>query len=121
MTPQLQRLLLALFLFAADVGDDVVENVGEGFKRFAGTGDSLIGADQHIRDAVFAQGMQGRHIALQAAVGLDSNEAALGAQTLALGRDDLNVVRVDLRHDHGNIRGKAVCAVVGDHRHSAFA
>ena len=43
-----------------------------------------------------------RHIALQAAVGLDRDEAALGTQTLALGRDDLNVVRVDFRHDHGH-------------------
>ena len=60
--------------------------------------------------------MQGGYIALQAAIGLDCDEAAFGTQTLALGRDDLNVVRVDLRHDHGNIRGKAVCAVVGDHR-----
>lgn len=32
MTPQLQRLLLALFLLAADVGDDIVQNIGEGLK-----------------------------------------------------------------------------------------
>ena len=58
--------------------------------------------------------MQGRHIALQAAVGLDGHKAALGAQTLALCGDDLDMVGVDLRHDHRHIRGKAVCAVVGD-------
>ena len=60
--------------------------------------------------------MQGRHIALQAAVGLDGNKAALGAQTLALCGDDLDVVGVDLGHHHGHIRGKAVCTVVGHHR-----
>ena len=38
--------------------------------------------------------MQGRHIALQAAVGLDGHKAALGAQALALGRDDVDVVGV---------------------------
>ena len=87
VAPQLQRLLLALLFLAADVGDDVVH-----------------------------QGMQGGHIALQAAIGLDGDEAALGAQTLALRRDDLNVVGVDLRHHHRDIRGAAVGAVVGDDR-----
>ena len=116
VAPQLQRLLLALFLLAADVGDDVVEDVGEGLKRLACTGDGLIGADEHVRDAVFAQGMQGRHIALQAAVGLDGHKAALGAQALALGRDDVDVVGVDLGYDHRYVRGKAVRAVVGHDR-----
>ena len=105
MTPQLQRLLLALFLLAADIGDDIVQNIREGLKGFAGAGDGLIGADQHIGDAVFAQGMQGRHIALQAAVGLDGHKAALGAQTLALCGDDLDMVGIDLGHDHRHIGG----------------
>ena len=60
--------------------------------------------------------MQGRHIALQAAVGLDGHKAALGAQTLALGRDDVDVVGVDLGYDHRHVRGKAVRAVVGHDR-----
>ena len=58
--------------------------------------------------------MQGGDIALQAAVGLDRDKAALGAQTLALRGDDLDVVGVDLRHDHRDVRGEAVGAVVGD-------
>ena len=117
VAPQLQRLALALFLLAADVGDDVIYDLGHPVKGLACTGNGLIGADQSLADTkLLHQRMQGRHIALQAAVGLDRDEAALGTQTLALGRDDLNVVRVDLRHDHGHIRGKAVCAVVGDHR-----
>ena len=109
VAPQLQRLLLALFFLAANVGDDVVHDLR--------TGDGLVGADQRLADAeILHQGMQGRYIALQAAVGLDGDEAALGAQTLALGRDDLNVVGVDLRHHHRDIRGAAVGAVVGDDR-----
>ena len=89
---------------------------GEGLKRLACAGDGLIRADEHVRDAVFAQGMQGRHIALQAAVGLDGHKAALGAQTLALGRDDVDVVGVDLGYDHRHVRGKTVRAVVGHDR-----
>ena len=60
--------------------------------------------------------MQRRNVALQRAVGLNGDEAALGAQTTALGGDDLNVLGVDLRHNHGHIGSKAVCAVVGYHR-----
>ena len=60
--------------------------------------------------------MQGRHIALQAAIRLDSHKAALGAQALALGGDDLDVVSIDLRHDHRHIRGETVGAVVGHDR-----
>ena len=58
--------------------------------------------------------MQGGHITLQAAVGLNSHKAALRAKALALGGDDLDMVGVDLRHDHRHIGSKAVCAVVGD-------
>ena len=60
--------------------------------------------------------MQGRHIALQAAIGLDGDETALGAQTLALGRDDLDMVGIDLRYHHGNVRGETMGTVIGDHR-----
>ena len=115
VTPQLQRLLLALFFLAADVGDDVIQNIGEGFKGLARAGNCLIGADQHVGDIILAQRVQGGYIALQAAVGLYGNKAALGAKTLALGGDDVDVVGVDLRHDHRHIGGKAVGAVVGNH------
>ena len=114
--PQLQRLLLALFLLAADVGDHVVYDLGEGLKGFPGARNCLVGTDQHVGDAVPAQGMQRGYIALQAAVGLDGDKTAPGAQALALGGDDLDVVSVDLRHDHRDIRRKAMRAVVGDDR-----
>ena len=117
VAPQLQRLLLALFFLAADVGDDVVHDLRHPVKGLARTGDGLVGADQRLADAeILHQGMQGRHIALQAAIGLDGDETALGAQTLALCRDDLNMVGVDLRHHHRDIRSAAVGAVVGDDR-----
>ena len=61
--------------------------------------------------------MDGGHIALQRAVGLHRHKAPLGAQTAALGMDDLSMLRIDLRDDHGHIRGAPVCAVVGHHRH----
>lgn len=60
--------------------------------------------------------MQRRNIALQAAVGFDGDETALGAQAFALSRNDLDVIGVDFGHDHGNVRGKAMRTVVGNHR-----
>ena len=115
VAPQLERLTLALFLLAADVGDDVVDDLRHPVEGLAGTGNGLIGADQSLADAeILHQGVQGRDIALQAAVGLDGDEAALGTQALALSGDDVDVVGVDLRHDHRHIRSEAVCAVVGD-------
>ena len=117
MAPQLQRLLLTLFFFTTDVGNHVIQDIGESLKRFASAGDCLIGADQALGYAVILhQRVQGRHIALQAAVGLDGNKAALGAQALALCGDDFQVVCIDFRHYHRNIRCHTVCAVVGNHR-----
>ena len=86
VAPQLQRLALALFLLAADVGDHVVHDLRHPVKGLTSAGNGLIGAHQRLAHAkVLHQGMQGRHIALQAAIGLDGDETALGAQTLALG------------------------------------
>ena len=59
--------------------------------------------------------MQGGHVALQTAIGLYGDESTLCTQTLALGRDDVHMLRVDLRHDHRHIRGHAVGGVVGHH------
>ena len=58
--------------------------------------------------------MQRGHVALQRAVGLHSDEAALCAEALSLRVDDLDVVCVDLRNDHRNVRCPAVGGVVGD-------
>lgn len=43
-------------------------------------------------------------------------ETALGTQTLFLVFDDLDVIGIDLGHDHGNVGRKAVSGVVGYNR-----
>ena len=48
MTPQLERLTLTLFFLAADVGDDVVDDLRHPVEGLAGTGDRLIGADGNL-------------------------------------------------------------------------
>ena len=113
--PQLERLNLALFLLPADIGDDIIHHLRPGRKGFAGAGNRLIGAGQHFGDAKTEQWVQRGHIALQRAVGLDCDEAALGAEALSLRVDDLGVFGVDLGDDHGNILGVPVRGIVGDY------
>lgn len=63
------------------------------------TGNGLIGAHQSLADTkILHQRVQvAGNVALVALeVGLNGNKAALGAQTLALCGDDLDVVGVDL-------------------------
>ena len=115
LAPDLQGLLLALLLLAADVGDQVIHHLGPALEGLARAGDGLVGTHQHLVDPVLQQGVQGGGIGLDGAVGLDGNEAALGAQALALGGDDLQVLRVHLGHHHGHILRPAVGGVVGHH------
>ena len=116
MAPELHRLLLGLFFLAADIGDDVVKHFRPRIERLASAGNGLIRADQRLFDAVLHERMQRGHVALQRAVGLDGDEAALGAEALALGVDDADVVRIDLGHDHRDVRGVAVSRIIGDDR-----
>ena len=60
--------------------------------------------------------MDRRYIALQGAVGLDGDEASLGAEALSLRFDDLDVVGVDLRDHHRHVRREAMRRVVGNDR-----
>ena len=46
MSPYLERLSFALFLFAADIRNDVVDDFGEIGKRFAGARNCLEGCDE---------------------------------------------------------------------------
>ena len=113
--PYLQRLLLGLLLLAADERDQVIDHLRPGLEGLAGAGDRLIGAGEDLGQAeLLLERMQGGNVALDGAVGLDGDEAALGAQTCALCGDDLEVLRVDLRHDHGDIRREAMGGIVGD-------
>ena len=116
VAPDLHRLLLALLFLAADIRDNVVDHFRPGLEGLAGARDCLIGADGNLGRFKVHQGGQSRNIGLDRAVGLDRDETALGAQTLALCRDDLSVVGIDLRNDHRNVRGAAVSGVVGADR-----
>ena len=113
--PDLQGFLFALFFFAADVGDHVIQNFGPAVKGFAGAGDGLEGGNVHFLDAKGAQGRQGRHIALDGAVGLYGNEALFGTQALALSMDDGGMGSVDFGNQHGHVGQQAAGAVVADH------
>ena len=114
LTPDLERLLLGFFFFAADVGDDVIHHLGPALEGLACAGDRLIGADERFLDTELVERVQGGHVALQRAVGLDRDKAALGAETPALALDDLLVLPVELGDDHRHVGGAAMGAVVGD-------
>ena len=118
VSPHLQGLLLALLLLAADIGDEVIHHLGPALEGLARAGDGLIGAGQDAVDLVARphQGGEQGGVALDGAVGLDGDKAPLGAQTPALGVDDLDVAGVELRHHHGHVVGPAVGGVVGHHR-----
>ena len=118
MAPHLQGLLLALFLLAADVGDEVIHHFGPALEGFSRAGNGLIGAGQYAVHLVARphQGGEQGSVALDGTVGLDGDKAPLGAQTGPLGIDNLDVAGVELRHHHGHVLGPAVGGVVGDHR-----
>ena len=58
--------------------------------------------------------MESGDIALQRAVALDGDEAALGTQALALSFDHFQMFCVDLGHNHGNVIRPTVRRVVGN-------
>ena len=114
MTPDLQGLLLGLFFLAADIRDEVIDHLRPCLEGLAGAGNRLIGASENLIDAQRLQGMDGGHIALERAVGLDSHKAPLGAETLSLRLNNFDVIRIDFRNHHGNVRGETVSRVVGN-------
>ena len=114
VTPDLERLLLGLFLLAADIRNEVIDHFRPCLEGLAGAGNRLIGAGEHLVYAECLQGMNGGNIALQRAVGFDCHKASLGAQTLSLRLNHLDVVRVDFGNDHGNVRSKTVSRIVGN-------
>ena len=112
--PDAQRLLLAFFFLAADVGDHIVNHFRPVFKGLARPGNRLIGRRHHRLRPEFPQRMQRRRIALDGAVRLHRNKAPLRAQALFLIWDHLGVLRVQFRDHHRHVRRPAVGAVVGD-------
>ena len=63
MAPELHRLLLGFFFFAADEGDHIVDHFGPRLKRLTSAGDRLIGADEGAFQTVFAQRVQRGNVA----------------------------------------------------------
>ena len=112
--PDFEGLLFALFLFAADVGDDVIDDLGHRFERLACPRDRLIGADGAALDAELLQRMKKGDIGLQRTVALDGDKAALGPEALSLRRNDPEMFGVDFGDDHGNVGRETVRRIVGD-------
>ena len=113
-SPYLQRLLLGLLLFSADIGDEVVDHLRPRLEILACSGNSLIRAGKNLCKTELSQRMERRNVALDRAVGLDCDKASPGAETFSLCLDYLNVVGIDLRHDHRNIGSKSVGRVIGN-------
>ena len=114
MTPDLHRLLLGFFFFAADIRNHVIQNLRPAFKRLSCAGNCLIGAGENLCHIQIHQRLNSGNIALQRAVGFHGDKAALCAEAFALMIDHADVIGVDLRHHHRNIRRGAVSAVVGN-------
>ena len=94
--PHLQRFLFALFLFAADIGDQIVHHLGPAFEGLACAGNGLIGTGQNRVNLVpcVHQRREERGIALNGAIGLDSDKAPLCAQPFALSGNNFDMVGV---------------------------
>ena len=120
MAENTQRFFLALLFFAADVRNDVADHLGPVLEILAGAGNSLISGDYSLIGLEFFPCRKSRRIALDRAVGLDGDESACGSQSLLLERDNVAVLGIDLRNDHGHIRCPAVGTVVGDYRSLCF-
>ena len=114
MAEELERLGFHLLFFAADVGDDVAEDVHRRYAGIARAGDGLHGGDKDLLDAeALFEGLEGQNESDGGAVGIGDHVAArLAARGLLL--DQVQVVGVDLGNDQGHIGGHAIGAGVGD-------
>ena len=86
------------------------------FECFSCSGNSLICSSYYfVWLKLFPCGKY-RSIALDRAVRLNSYESAFCSETFLLELDHIEVLRVDFRNYHRNIRCPAVCTVVGNNR-----
>ena len=113
LTPDTKRLLLALFFLAADVRDDISLHLRPFLEGLACSGDRLISRSDYLVRLEFLPCGQHRRVALDRAVRLYCDKASGRAKTLFLILDDIKVLRIDLRNDHRDVRGPAMCAVIG--------
>ena len=116
MAEDLERLELRLLFLAADIRNDISDHLRPVRKCLTRTGNRLICADRDLCRLKFLPCRETCDIALDRAVRLDGDEAALCAEAFLLGFDDLKMLAVDLRDHHGDIRCPAMRAVVGDDR-----
>ncbi len=109
----LLRLLLHLLFFAADEGDHVPHNVHGRHARIARAGDGLHRGGDDLRDAEGLERRQphGQHHGRAVRVGHD---LPLPSARALLDRNELQVIRVDLRHQQRHVELHAVVARVGD-------
>ncbi len=114
--PDLHRLLFALLFFAADEWDHVVVHLGERRVRLPGAGERLVRRDRHLLQAEVAERVERGDVALERAVRLHGDEAALRSEAAALRDDELRVLRVHLGDHHRHVGRRAVRGVVRDER-----
>ena len=112
---QLEGLGFHFFFFAADEGDDVVEDVHGGDAGVASAADGLHGGDKDLLDAEALLDRLKRHDQADGgAIGIGDHVAAGGlARGLLL--DEVQMIRVDLGNDQGDIGRHAEGAGIGKH------
>ena len=116
LAPQLERFFFTLFIFAADIRNDVVHHFRPGLEGLPCAADGLIGAHANLFRLKLHEGRKCRHIALNGAVRLHSNKTTFASESLALGSDHFDMIGVDFRHHHGHIRQTTASTVVADYR-----
>ena len=92
MSKDAQGLLFTLLLLAADVGDDIAHHLRPVLKCLARAGDCLVGRHHKLHRLKLLPRSQAGGVALDRAVRLDRDEAALCAKPLLLVFDHLEVV-----------------------------
>ena len=116
LSPDPERFLLALLLLSADVRNNVLYHLRPVLEGFAGAGDRLVGGHHRFIGLELFPGAEYRSIALYGAVRLYCYKTSGGPQSLLLGLDHFEMLRIDLRNDHRYIRSPAMRTVIGYHR-----
>ncbi len=116
MSPNLERLLLALLFFSADVRNDIFYHLWPRLKVLACARNRLICRDYALIRLEFLPCLKCWNVALDGAIWLDCNESVSCAQSLLLMLDNVKMLWVNLWDNHWNVWRPAVCAVVRNNR-----
>ena len=120
LTPDSQRFLLALLLFTTDIWNNIFNHFRPVFKCFSGTGDCLICSSNYFIWLKFFPCGQNRCITLDRTVRFNCNKSTGCTQTFFLEFNHIEMLRVNLRNNHRNIRGPSVSTVVRNNRCLCF-